>query len=697
MSDLPEALDDSQLVRLQRAGNERGFDTLYRAYFPRLVRVSQRWVRDQTAAEDVAQETILRALAYLSSFDDSKPMWPWLKGIARRVAADQMARDGRQAALSDHVTPHVDDPMRGIEERPLLQTALARLTPRHRTALHLRYLEDWESGQAASFFGMTDPAFRQLLARARGRLRSEYRRASKGLLGAAWAPLRWLRDAARRASERLEAGTRSVPSFTWTVPADTMHQVVTGVVALALVVGGMDVGAGGADSADLLPKAEAATHAVAPSPLLPPDSTGVGGLVGRPEVGGAAEESSSDPDQRSGGEEKAGGAGGQGGNGKPPVNVEEPVEATEEYLPETAEDVTDPNGDVEQPEDAQITSIAGSEASPGEGSGYRSYNAEPEAPQLLLAAGTSTCQHTACPYVLFRSEDGGATWSKLPAEGFRGEQLLLPPDFEWGDDRIFAMGSAGLQVSEDGGETFRSAVKGAASPVGPAAISPAFSSGDPSILIGGTVLYRYNADAESVETVPVPGAQGPFHPAYSPAYPKDGLIYLGGSRFEVGYGMTASISKCGGKGCSHTSLRGQVDLPQLAFGQPMESGYRQLYAFTLRALFSSSNGGGNFDPVPTGWSAGRLADVELHDGILWAAVVSDGEAQAEGLYLSHDHGSTWSRAISSALNDSPVSLYSSGDRLLVTLEKSGMACSIDRGETWHERCPGPPGNLTGSA
>ena len=76
--------------------------------------------------------------------------------------------------------------------------------------------------------------------------------------------------------------------------------------------------------------------------------------------------------------------------------------------------------------------------------------------------------------MLFRSLDGGATWKRLPARGFLGGSLLAPPSPS--DTRIFAMGSAGLQVSLDGGLTFIAAAPNSVVIAGSAAISPALFS-----------------------------------------------------------------------------------------------------------------------------------------------------------------------------------------------------------------------------
>ena len=74
----------------------------------------------------------------------------------------------------------------------------------------------------------------------------------------------------------------------------------------------------------------------------------------------------------------------------------------------------------------------------------------------VLVAGTDTrCSNAQCS-VLLRSEDGGATWTQLPAGGFSSTSLLLPRD-SFSAGRFYAYGPSGLQVTSDGGGTFQSA------------------------------------------------------------------------------------------------------------------------------------------------------------------------------------------------------------------------------------------------
>lgn len=187
--DLPD--DDTGLVTAHLAGVDGAFDELFRRYHPRLVAFLTHRVRDAAAAEDLAQETLIRALHAMDRFDPSRPLWPWLRRIASNAAID-MARarsrtDALTAALASHpaeLTADVPD----LGEIEMLERAMAAVPERQRAALQKCYVEGWRPVDVADQFGVGSNAFEQLLHRARRNLRKAYARhdAPGQAAGLAW-------------------------------------------------------------------------------------------------------------------------------------------------------------------------------------------------------------------------------------------------------------------------------------------------------------------------------------------------------------------------------------------------------------------------------------------------------------------------------------------------------------------------------
>jgi RNA polymerase sigma-70 factor, ECF subfamily len=216
----------------QGNGQDERFDLLYRRFRPRLVSLCSRLTSDAATAEDIAQETLLRALIHLSDLDVSRA-WPWLRTVATNLVVDRHRRIGREVPVvteSRHLS--VIDGSNGHEEVGILSEALSVLPPRQRKAVRLRYLEGWDAGEVAAILGVNKGALKQVLFRARRRLAVEYQRLFRELAVIALWPLTELR--------RLFQGARDMASRTVRLaPASaTPSFTVTTLAGLALVMGG---------------------------------------------------------------------------------------------------------------------------------------------------------------------------------------------------------------------------------------------------------------------------------------------------------------------------------------------------------------------------------------------------------------------------------------------------------------------------
>jgi RNA polymerase sigma factor (sigma-70 family) len=171
------ALSDERLVAALRAGDATAFDAIHDRYRPRLVRFATRVLGGQQAvAEDVVQEALLRAYRALQR--DHRPMdlRPWLYRLVRNCCLDELSRvrdtvelgaAGEGAAMT---APAHFEPAIAAERRARLRQVLgdlAVLPESQRHALVRRELDGVSHAQLADELGMTVPAVRSLVHRAR--------------------------------------------------------------------------------------------------------------------------------------------------------------------------------------------------------------------------------------------------------------------------------------------------------------------------------------------------------------------------------------------------------------------------------------------------------------------------------------------------------------------------------------------------
>jgi RNA polymerase sigma-70 factor (ECF subfamily) len=214
--------------------NSADVEALHREFYSRLVRVCTQQLHDRSLAEDVAQDTILRALRFWSSYDIERPTWPWLKTIAMHLCLDARRLRSHEVCLETMPDrPEPTDRTERLLDEITVRGAMARLPERQRLALRLRYFDDRDRDASAEVLGVNVNAFDQLLNRARLRMARVIEPARAGTpLGLLLFPLRWLRQRVSRQARvgGGAAGTVAMGAFT-TVPLAIapLLAIVTGV------------------------------------------------------------------------------------------------------------------------------------------------------------------------------------------------------------------------------------------------------------------------------------------------------------------------------------------------------------------------------------------------------------------------------------------------------------------------------------
>lgn len=141
---------DRELVERARAGERSAFDQLVARYQRRLLRLVWRLLRDQAEAEDVVQETFLKAYRALPRFRGDAAFYTWLYRIALNGARNAIVRRrlrGAPAPLPSQLpapAPEIGTPEAMLLSKQVMQTidaAMEALPLELRTAIVLREIE----------------------------------------------------------------------------------------------------------------------------------------------------------------------------------------------------------------------------------------------------------------------------------------------------------------------------------------------------------------------------------------------------------------------------------------------------------------------------------------------------------------------------------------------------------------------------
>src|SRR5713101_2943625 len=97
----PTDLTDEEVIRRVLAGETAAFESIMRRYNQRLFRTARAIIKNDAEAEDVLQESYVRAFAHLREFEGRARLSTWLTKIVIHEAAARVRRQRRFEAMED--------------------------------------------------------------------------------------------------------------------------------------------------------------------------------------------------------------------------------------------------------------------------------------------------------------------------------------------------------------------------------------------------------------------------------------------------------------------------------------------------------------------------------------------------------------------------------------------------------------------
>jgi RNA polymerase sigma-70 factor (ECF subfamily) len=161
----PAEVEDLELVRRFKNGDESAFDQLVRNHRPRIFAVLYRLVRNREDANDLSQDVFIRVFRSLSKFREESRLSTWLYRIAVNLAFNHLRRRRRVAQsrvevpvdeetmleLPTQSTPQGD--FHQSELRQAIRTAVESLPERQRAVFVLRQYDGLKNQEIAQVLG----------------------------------------------------------------------------------------------------------------------------------------------------------------------------------------------------------------------------------------------------------------------------------------------------------------------------------------------------------------------------------------------------------------------------------------------------------------------------------------------------------------------------------------------------------------
>ena len=172
-------LDEVQMVAGCRRGDSGAADELYRRYTARLFALCKRYTSSLEDAEDLMQESLIKALDKISQFEykGAGSLYAWISRIAINMALNNIRKRKSQPIageqdISDDVPSPTESEMTSVPQEKLLEM-ISRLPETRRAVFNLYCIDGYSHREIAKTLGISEKGSASILAKARAQLKRE--------------------------------------------------------------------------------------------------------------------------------------------------------------------------------------------------------------------------------------------------------------------------------------------------------------------------------------------------------------------------------------------------------------------------------------------------------------------------------------------------------------------------------------------
>jgi len=191
----PAGFQEAPLLEAARQGDPEAFSKLVKQYERKIFRLAKNITQNDEDAEDVLQDAFLKAYEHLDEFQGNSKFYTWIVRIAvneslmklrkrksdKTVPLDEPVETGEETVVREIAVweGNPEDQYSGEELRDILDKAVQALKPVFRTVFILRDIEEMSTEETAEALGISVPAVKSRLLRARLQLRERLTRLFK--------------------------------------------------------------------------------------------------------------------------------------------------------------------------------------------------------------------------------------------------------------------------------------------------------------------------------------------------------------------------------------------------------------------------------------------------------------------------------------------------------------------------------------
>jgi len=178
-----ERKEEARLIARAKEGNMEAFETLVRKYQQTIYYLCRRMAGSHQAADDLSQETFIKAYFALSQFREQMNFYAWLRKIAVNNSLNYLKAQKREVPLAETEIRNPDNPTPVHRELPLDTLQRAEIERKFKEALHalpadqksifiLRFYENLSYKEIAQALNLPRGTVMSRLNRARQKLKS---------------------------------------------------------------------------------------------------------------------------------------------------------------------------------------------------------------------------------------------------------------------------------------------------------------------------------------------------------------------------------------------------------------------------------------------------------------------------------------------------------------------------------------------